>query len=184
MNELLDKPLSKNEFYSGMDALADGLVARDVPRSGGSQSCRFLRREGCKSGIRRGGAQDRAGAHPERRQAARWPRDRRTFAPYGAKWLCRRVRMDPVCSPAARRRFYHWPRLAPWARHRNWIRLRRQTPKRYMHHYNFPPFSTGEVKPLRGQSRREVGHGALAERALEPVIPAEETFPVHHPRCI
>jgi polyribonucleotide nucleotidyltransferase len=49
--------------------------------------------------------------------------------------------------------------------------------KRYMHHYNFPPFSTGEVKPLRGQSRREVGHGALAERALEPVIPAAETFP-------
>jgi polyribonucleotide nucleotidyltransferase len=49
--------------------------------------------------------------------------------------------------------------------------------KRYMHHYNFPPFSTGEVKPLRGQSRREVGHGALAERALEPVIPAEESFP-------
>jgi polyribonucleotide nucleotidyltransferase len=49
--------------------------------------------------------------------------------------------------------------------------------KRYMHHYNFPPYSTGEVKPLRGQSRREVGHGALAERALEPVIPAEESFP-------
>ncbi|MFN3492364.1 MAG: polyribonucleotide nucleotidyltransferase, partial [Anaerolineales bacterium] len=49
--------------------------------------------------------------------------------------------------------------------------------KRYMHHYNFPPFSTGEVKPLRGQSRREVGHGALAERALEPVLPAEESFP-------
>jgi polyribonucleotide nucleotidyltransferase len=49
--------------------------------------------------------------------------------------------------------------------------------KRYMHHYSFPPFSTGEVKMLRGQSRREVGHGALAERALEPVIPAEESFP-------
>ncbi len=49
--------------------------------------------------------------------------------------------------------------------------------KRYMHHYNFPPYSTGEVKPLRGSSRREIGHGALAERALEPVIPAEETFP-------
>jgi polyribonucleotide nucleotidyltransferase len=49
--------------------------------------------------------------------------------------------------------------------------------KRYMHHYNFPPFSTGEVKPLRGQSRREVGHGALAERALEPVIPPEAEFP-------
>jgi len=49
--------------------------------------------------------------------------------------------------------------------------------KRYMHHYNFPPFSTGEVRPLRGSSRREVGHGALAERALLPVIPPEADFP-------
>ncbi len=49
--------------------------------------------------------------------------------------------------------------------------------KRYMHHYNFPPFSTGEVKPLRGASRRDIGHGALAERALIPVIPTEEQFP-------
>jgi polyribonucleotide nucleotidyltransferase len=49
--------------------------------------------------------------------------------------------------------------------------------KRYIHHYNFPPFSTGEVKPLRGTSRREVGHGALAERALVPVIPPESVFP-------
>ncbi len=49
--------------------------------------------------------------------------------------------------------------------------------KRYIHHYNFPPFSTGEVKMLRGASRREVGHGALAERALIPVIPPEPEFP-------
>ena len=49
--------------------------------------------------------------------------------------------------------------------------------KRYMHHYNFPAFSTGEVKPLRGSSRREVGHGALAERALRPVLPPEDKFP-------
>ena len=49
--------------------------------------------------------------------------------------------------------------------------------KRYMHHYNFPPFSTGEVRPLRGSSRREVGHGALAERALLPVLPPESEFP-------
>jgi polyribonucleotide nucleotidyltransferase len=48
--------------------------------------------------------------------------------------------------------------------------------KRYIHHYNFPPYSTGEVSPLR-RSRREVGHGALAERALFPVIPPEEKFP-------
>ena len=49
--------------------------------------------------------------------------------------------------------------------------------KRYMHHYNFPPFSTGEVRPLRGSSRRDVGHGALAERALLPVLPTESEFP-------
>jgi polyribonucleotide nucleotidyltransferase len=49
--------------------------------------------------------------------------------------------------------------------------------KRYIHHYNFPPYSTGEVKMLRGQSRREIGHGALAERALIPVIPDEKVFP-------
>ncbi len=49
--------------------------------------------------------------------------------------------------------------------------------KRYMHHYNFPPFSTGEVRPIRGAGRREIGHGALAERALVPVIPNEEEFP-------
>jgi polyribonucleotide nucleotidyltransferase len=49
--------------------------------------------------------------------------------------------------------------------------------KRYIHHYNFPPFSTGETRFLRGASRREVGHGALAERALVPVIPPEEEFP-------
>ena len=52
-----------------------------------------------------------------------------------------------------------------------------QESKRYMHHYNFPPYSTGEVKMLRGQSRREIGHGALAERALFPVIPPESEFP-------
>jgi len=49
--------------------------------------------------------------------------------------------------------------------------------KRYMHHYNFPPYSTGEAYPLRGPRRREIGHGALAERALLPVIPSKEEFP-------
>lgn len=49
--------------------------------------------------------------------------------------------------------------------------------KRYMHHYNFPAYSTGEAKPLKTPGRREIGHGALAERALEPVIPSEEEFP-------
>lgn len=49
--------------------------------------------------------------------------------------------------------------------------------KRYMHHYNFPPYSVGEARPIRAPGRREIGHGALAERALEPMIPPEEEFP-------
>ena len=49
--------------------------------------------------------------------------------------------------------------------------------KRYMHHYNFPSYSVGETKPSRGPGRREIGHGALAERALMPVLPSEEEFP-------
>ncbi|MCZ8512319.1 polyribonucleotide nucleotidyltransferase [Paenibacillus filicis] len=49
--------------------------------------------------------------------------------------------------------------------------------KRFMHHYNFPPFSVGEARPLRAPGRREIGHGALGERALEPVIPSETDFP-------
>lgn len=52
-----------------------------------------------------------------------------------------------------------------------------ETSKRYMHHYNFPSYSVGETKPSRGPGRREIGHGALAEKALVPVIPSEEEFP-------
>ena len=51
------------------------------------------------------------------------------------------------------------------------------TSKRYMHHYNFPPYSTGEAYPMRGPKRREIGHGALAEKALVPVIPSKKDFP-------
>ena len=51
------------------------------------------------------------------------------------------------------------------------------TSKRYMHHYNFPSYSVGETKPSRGPGRREIGHGALAEKALVPVLPSEEEFP-------
>ncbi|MCX6806971.1 MAG: polyribonucleotide nucleotidyltransferase [Candidatus Berkelbacteria bacterium] len=52
-----------------------------------------------------------------------------------------------------------------------------ETKKRFMHHYNFPPFSTGEIKPVRGASRREIGHGALVEKAISPLIPKKEDFP-------
>lgn len=55
--------------------------------------------------------------------------------------------------------------------------LEGQSKKRYMHHYNFPPYSVGEASPLRGTGRREIGHGALAEKALLPMIPAHDEFP-------
>ncbi|MFA5967373.1 MAG: polyribonucleotide nucleotidyltransferase [Patescibacteria group bacterium] len=51
------------------------------------------------------------------------------------------------------------------------------TTKRYLHHYNFPPYAVGEVRPMRGPGRREIGHGALAEKALLPMIPSKEEFP-------
>src|SRR5205823_13027317 len=52
-----------------------------------------------------------------------------------------------------------------------------ETSKRYFHHYNFPPFSVGEAGFMRGPKRRDIGHGALAERALIPVVPSQEDFP-------
>lgn len=55
--------------------------------------------------------------------------------------------------------------------------MRRDEKRRYFHHYNFPPFSVGEAFPLRGPGRREIGHGALAEKALIPVLPTKESFP-------
>ena len=60
--------------------------------------------------------------------------------------------------------------------HRDWTDWMRPS-KRYMHHYNFPSYSVGETRPSRGPGRREIGHGALAERALIPVLPDEATFP-------
>ena len=53
--------------------------------------------------------------------------------------------------------------------------LGREDGKRYMHHYNFPPFSTGEAGFMRGPKRREIGHGALAEKAVHPVVPTPDT---------
>ena len=57
------------------------------------------------------------------------------------------------------------------------IDVPRETTKSFMLHYNFPPFSTGEVRPMRGTSRREIGHGALAERAITPLLPPYQEFP-------
>ena len=59
--------------------------------------------------------------------------------------------------------------------------LARKSSKRFMHHYNFPPYSVGEVRRLGGTGRREIGHGALGERALEPVHPQRGRVPLHDP---
>lgn len=67
--------------------------------------------------------------------------------------------------------------LAPLSEVQRVDGLTEQTEKRYMHHYNFPGYSTGEPKPPRSPGRREIGHGALAERALLPVLPSKEEFP-------
>ena len=68
-------------------------------------------------------------------------------------------------------------RLASVAMHRGLDSIEPVKEKRYMHHYNFPGYSVGEVKPNRGPGRREIGHGALAERALLPVLPGLDVFP-------
>ena len=67
--------------------------------------------------------------------------------------------------------------LAPLAEAQKLEGLDEQTSKRYIHHYNMPGYSTGEAKPVRSPGRREIGHGALAERSLIPVLPSEEEFP-------
>lgn len=67
--------------------------------------------------------------------------------------------------------------LAPLAEMQRLDGIDQEESKRYMHHYNFPSYSVGETKPSRGPGRREIGHGALAERSLVPILPSEEEFP-------
>lgn len=67
--------------------------------------------------------------------------------------------------------------LAPISEAQKLDGLDEEVSKRYIHHYNFPSYSVGETKPSRGPGRREIGHGALAEKALVPVIPSIEEFP-------
>ncbi len=176
ITDLLDKPLTKNDFYSGMTTLKDNLVAElatvpegakaeDYPSTAAVQEAfdeaeKKIVRERILS----------LGKRPD----GRGPTDIRPI------WC--EVGISPRAhgSGLFTRGETQVLSLATLGTLGEAQELDTLTPvdtKRYMHHYNFPPFSTGEVKPLRGQSRREVGHGALAERALEPVIPSEETFP-------
>ncbi|HUH98154.1 MAG TPA: polyribonucleotide nucleotidyltransferase [Anaerolineales bacterium] len=176
MNVLLDKPLSKTDFYGGMDALSETVVAEMCTVPEGGNAADYPGAEAVKSAF--GEAEHRivrerilsAGKRPD----GRTPTDIRPI------WC--EVGLSPRAHGSGlftrgETQVLSLATLGTLGEAQELDSLTPTDTKRYMHHYNFPPFSTGEVKPLRGQSRREVGHGALAERALEPVIPAEESFP-------
>jgi len=176
MTELLDKPLTKNEFYGGMTTMKDKVVEEfcTVPEGGNASDYPSL------ASVREAFDQAEGAIVRERilgmgkRPDGRGPKDIRDI------WA--EVDLSPRAhgSGLFTRGETQVLTLATLGTLREAQEIDSLSPvdsKRYLHHYNFPPYSVGEVRPLRGQSRREVGHGALAERALEPVIPAEETFP-------
>ncbi len=172
MNELLDKPLSKAEFYGGMDELLNAVIAEfcvegdpDAPTKADVQSAfseaeHKIVRERILSLGKRPDGRGTTDVRPIWCEVGVAPRA------HGTGLFTR-----------GETQVLSFVTLGTLGEAQELDNLTPEDTKRYLHHYNFPPFSTGEVKPLRGQSRREVGHGALAERALEPVIPAEETFP-------
>jgi polyribonucleotide nucleotidyltransferase len=176
MNELLDKPLTKNEFYGGMTTLKDAVVAElcTVPDGASASSYPSL------ASVREAFDQAEQGIVRERILGMGKRPDGRTPTEIRPIWC--EVGISPRAHGTGlftrgETQVLSFATLATLGEAQELDNLSPTKSKRYMHHYNFPPFSTGEVKGLRGQSRREVGHGALAERALEPVIPAEESFP-------
>jgi polyribonucleotide nucleotidyltransferase len=176
MNELLDKPLSKVEFHSGMDKIKEEAFAEFCLVPEGGDPTAYMPVGTFKESFN----QAEMDVVRERILSMGKRPDGRTPTDIRPIWC------DVGISPRAHgtglftrgeTQILSFATLATLGEAQELDNLSPINKKRYMHHYNFPPFSTGEVKPLRGQSRREVGHGALAERALEPVLPAEETFP-------
>ena len=176
MTFLLDKPLTKNEFYGGMSELKELVVAEMcfVPEGGtpsdypSAASAREAFDMAEQSIVR------------ERILSMGKRPDGRTPTEIRPIWC--EVGISPRAHGSGlftrgETQVLSFATLGTLGESQELDTLSPADTKRYMHHYNFPPYSTGEVKPLRGQSRREVGHGALAERALEPVIPAQESFP-------
>ena len=191
MNDLLDKPLMKAEFYAGMDSLLENLVKELVPAVDLKVTIsdekdvetipEFIPAEPLSveavkqafSETEKKVVRDRI-LNLGKRPDGRAPSEIRPiwcevgFSPraHGSGLFTRgETQVLTLATLGTLRESQEIDTLSP------------VDTKRYMHHYNFPPFSTGETKMIRGQSRREIGHGALAERALEPVIPSEETFP-------
>jgi polyribonucleotide nucleotidyltransferase len=176
MTQLLEKPLSKNEFYGGMTALKDEVVAElcTVPDGGKAADYPSL------STVREAFDQAEQDMVRERILGSGKRPDGRTPTDIRPIWC--EVGVSPRAHGSGlftrgETQILSFATLGTLGEAQELDNLSPNDSKRYMHHYNFPPFSTGEVKPLRGQSRREVGHGALAERALEPVIPAPTSFP-------
>jgi polyribonucleotide nucleotidyltransferase len=176
MNTLLEKPLSKNEFYSGMKVIKTEAEAElcTVPEGGNSADYMPVNM------FREAFEQAEQNVVRERILSQGKRPDGRTPTDIRPIWC--EVGLSPRAHGSGlftrgETQILSFATLATLGEAQELDNLSPIKGKRYMHHYNFPPYSTGEAKPLRGQSRREVGHGALAERALEPVIPAEETFP-------
>ncbi len=171
MNELLDKPLAKAEFYGGMDAILAEVIAEfcTAEESAPSQKdvkAAFSEAEGAIVRERILGLGKRPDGRTPTEIRPIWCEVDLSPRAHGSGLFTRgETQVLTMATLGTLGEAQELDNLSPI------------DSKRYMHHYNFPPFSTGEVKPLRGQSRREVGHGALAERALEPVIPTEESFP-------
>ena len=175
MNELLGKPLTKNDFYGGMDELqAKALEEFTAPEDADASDYP------APATVKKAFATAEQAIVRERilatgnRPDGREPKELRNI------WA--EVELSPRAhgSGLFTRGETQVMTLATLGTLGEAQKIDSLTPvasKRYMHHYNFPPYSTGETRPLRGTKRREIGHGALAERALEPVIPAEETFP-------
>jgi len=176
MNQLLDKPLTKKEFYSGMTTIKDEVVEEFCTVPEGSSAADYP----SLASVRESFDQAEQAIVRERilgmgkRPDGREPKDLRDI------WA--EVDLSPRAHGSGlftrgETQVMTLATLGTLGEAQAIDSLSPVNTKRYMHHYNFPPYSVGEVRPLRGQSRREIGHGSLAERALEPVIPAEETFP-------
>ncbi len=176
MSGLLDKPLTKNEFYGGMTEMKDLLVNEMCTVPEGGKAADYPSTDSVREAF------DLAEQSIVRERILSQGKrpDGRTSADIRPIWC--EVGVSPRAHGSGlftrgETQILSFATLGTLGESQELDTLSPTDSKRYMHHYNFPPYSTGEVKPLRGQSRREVGHGALAERALEPVIPAEESFP-------
>ena len=176
MKDLLDKPLTKNDFYGGMTTLKDTVVAEICTVPAGASAADYPSLASVREAF------DQAEGSIVRERILGQGKRPDGRAPTEIRPIWCEVDISPRAHGSGlftrgETQVLSLATLGTLGEAQELDNLGPDATKRYMHHYNFPPFSTGEVKPLRGQSRREVGHGALAERALEPVIPAAESFP-------